>query len=119
MTARRAHGELEHEVLAALWASEVPMTPDAVRTAVSAELAYTTVQTILVRLYEKGVVTREAHGRGYWYAPLLDEADIAARRMRELLDREADRDGILSRFVRELPRADAAALRSALRRSRR
>ncbi|MGH3743296.1 MAG: BlaI/MecI/CopY family transcriptional regulator [Mycobacteriales bacterium] len=113
---RRAKGALEAEVLAALWAADGPMTPDEARTAIDGDLAYTTVQTILVRLHEKGAVRRTPHGRGYAYAPVLDESGLVARRMRQLLDGEGDRAGVLSRFVSELRPADEAALRRALRR---
>ncbi|MGH3825752.1 MAG: BlaI/MecI/CopY family transcriptional regulator, partial [Pseudonocardiaceae bacterium] len=44
---RRAAGELEAEVLAALWAADGPLTAAHVRRAVSGGLAYNTVQTIL------------------------------------------------------------------------
>lgn len=113
---RRPKGALEAEVLAALWAAEGPMTPDEVRTTIDADLAYTTVQTILVRLHEKGAVSRMPHGRGYAYAPVLDESDLVARRMRQLLDSEDDRASVLRRFVSELRPTDEAALRRALRR---
>lgn len=113
---RRAKGALEAEVLAALWAANEPMTPESVRTAIGAGLAYTTVQTILVRLHDKGAVTREPRGRGYAYTAALDESGLVARRMRELLDGDRDRAGVLNRFVSELRPTDEAALRRALRR---
>ncbi len=117
--ARRPHGELEHEVLAALWAAGEPLTAEDVRVAVSEDLAYTTVLTILVRLHEKGAVSRAQQGRAYAYAPLLDDADLTARRMRQILDGEADRSGVLSRFAGTLSAEDAAALRVALRKAKR
>ena len=51
---RRAKGSLESEVLAALWAAERPLTAGDVAAALDGDLAYTTVQTILVRLHGKG-----------------------------------------------------------------
>ena len=43
-------------------------------------LAYTTVMTVLARLAGKGVLTREQVGRGFSYAPAVDdEAAIAVR----------------------------------------
>lgn len=113
---RRAKGALEAEVLAALWAADRPLTPDEARTATDGDLAYTTVQTILVRLHEKGVVSRRPQGRGFAYAPVLDESGLVARRMRQLLDGEHDRASVLRRFVSELRPTDEAALRRALRR---
>src|SRR5436190_1121592 len=46
---RRAAGELEREVLGVLWASQRPLTPAEVQTAIG-EIAYNTVHTILTRL---------------------------------------------------------------------
>lgn len=114
MNRRRAPGSLEAEVLAALWAADEPLTPEDLRTLLSRELAYTTVSTILARLYEKGAVGREIRGRGYCYFPVLDQQGLTARRMRALLDGQVDRAGVLSRFVDSLDAKTLAALRRAL-----
>jgi predicted transcriptional regulator len=114
MMKRRAHGSLESAVLAELWAADVALSAEQMRTKIGGELAHTTVQTILARLYEKGAVARIAAGRGHLYSPVLDESDLAARRMRSLLDREPDRGGVLSRFVASLDPEDEKALRAAL-----
>jgi len=60
---RRGRGELESEVLAALWAAERPLTPAAVQQGLDHPIAYNTVQTILTRLHDKGLVAREKTGR--------------------------------------------------------
>jgi predicted transcriptional regulator len=111
---RRRQGSLEAEILAALWSAPGPLTPEEVRSSLDEKLAYTTVQTVLVRLHDKGVVERRPQGRAYAYSPLLDEKDLAARRMRSLLDAEGDLDGVLSRFVATLDDEQAAALRRIL-----
>ena len=99
---RRRSGDLEAEILAALWAAPEPLTPGQVREALGTGLAYTTVQTILTRLHDKGTVRREPSGRAHAYAPLLDEAGLAARRMRSTLDAGSDQEAVLSRFVGSL-----------------
>lgn len=114
MSARRGPGELEAEVLAALWAADEPLTPEGLRGRLGSELAYTTVTTILARLFEKGAVGREPQGRGYCYFPLLDQQGLTARRMRALLEGHSDQAGVLSRFVDALDAASLAALRRAL-----
>jgi predicted transcriptional regulator len=96
---RREPGELEAEVLAALWAADTPLTPGEVAEAVGGGLAYNTVQTILTRLYQKGAVRRQLAGRAHAYTPLLDEAGLAARRMRAVLDRGGDQAAVLSQFL--------------------
>lgn len=111
---RRAPGTLEAEVLAALWAADEPLTPDDVRAALDRDLAYTTVNTILTRLHDKGAVGRQPRGRGYCYFPVMDHQGLTARRMRALLDGHADQAGVLSRFVDSLDPKSVAALRRAL-----
>ena len=114
---RRPSGALESEVLAALWASEDPMTPARVQESLGGGLAYTTVMTILSRLYEKGAVTRERVGRAYAYAAVLDQPGIAAAQMRALLDRGDDRAAVLARFVDGLSGEDERALADLVRRA--
>src|SRR5258706_10893050 len=112
--ARREAGELESEVLAALWASSRAMTPGDVLKELGGSLAYTTVMTTLARLFEKGLVARRRSGRCYAYTPSVREADLAARRFRTMLDRGHDRDAVLQGFVGELSPAEARVLRALL-----
>lgn len=112
---RRPAGALEAEVLATLWASEGPLTPAAVQSELGGDLAYTTVMTTLTRLLEKGVVTRERHGRAYAYTAVLDKAGITAARMRELLDAGMDREAVLARFVGSLSDDEERVLTDLLR----
>lgn len=108
--ARRAAGDLESDVLAALWAADRPLTPGETVGAVGGDLAYTTVQTILTRLVAKGVVQREAVGRAYAYSPVLDQAGVVAARMRAVLDSGADQRAVLTRFVGTLSLEQERAL---------
>jgi predicted transcriptional regulator len=114
--ARRAAGELEAEVLAALWAADGPITAARVREAVSVELAYNTVQTILVRLYEKGLIGRVADGRRHEYFAVKGAEELAAEQMQALLSRGRDRQAVLQRFATSLSVEDARLLQAMLRR---
>jgi predicted transcriptional regulator len=118
MPPRRGAGELESEVLAALWAAGRPLTTAEVQRAVDAELAYNTVQTILARLYEKGTVSRSAEGRRHRYQPIKGAAELAAEQMQALLRRGPNRLSVLQRFATSLSEEDAEALRAILRRRR-
>lgn len=101
-------------MLAQLWAAGSASTPAEVRAALGGGLAYSTVMTILTRLWRKGLVTREPRGRAYAYRPAVGEADLVARRMRADLEHSSDRAGALSRFVGALSPDDARALRRLL-----
>ncbi len=111
---RRGAGVLEQEVLAVLAAANAALTPAEVRDALGDELAYTTVMTALVRLCDKGAVSRERVRRGYAYRMMADTATLTARRMRRLLDRDADRPAALARFVAELDPDDERLLNDLL-----
>lgn len=118
---RRAAGELESAVLAVLWEAGRPASPGQVREALAqaggpgaSELSYSTVVTILSRLYEKGALTRIRDGRAFAYAPVADEAGLAARRLAAMLDRSGDREAVLSRFVEDLSEGDEQLLRTLL-----
>jgi predicted transcriptional regulator len=113
---RRARGELESEVMAALWAATEPLTPADVQAVVGGGLAYNTVQTILIRLMEKGLVLRGPadRGRGHAYWPAQDAATAAADRMRRALDERPDRQAVLQQFAAGLGPDDTEMLRSLL-----
>ncbi|ANH90172.1 MULTISPECIES: BlaI/MecI/CopY family transcriptional regulator [unclassified Streptomyces] len=111
---RRPAGELEAGVLAVLWAADTPRTPGEVQQSLAADLARTTVTTILTRLHEKGVVGRRRQGRGYAYYPVQDAHGLTARRMHSELDRDTDRETVLARFVAQLSPDDERILRDLL-----
>lgn len=114
VTGRRARGELEGSVLAALWAAEKPLTARQVLERLPGNLAYTSVLTILSRLHGKGMLVRRPAGRGNAYSPVRDEATETAVRMHSLLERGSDREAVLSRFVSELSREDEQLLQRLL-----
>jgi predicted transcriptional regulator len=97
-------------VLATLWAADKPLTAGEVVDALGGELAYNTVQTILTRLHGKGAVRREQAGRAHAYTPVLDEAGLAANRMRAMLDRGGDHAAVLTRFLGTLTPDQEATL---------
>lgn len=114
---RRPAGGLEAEVLAALWAAERPLTPREVRSELAPGLAYTTVMTALSRLHEKGAVGRRRAGRAYRYTPVMDQADIAAARMRSTLEAGDNRSAVLTRFVGSLSPEDERIVADLLKRA--
>ncbi|WP_369390140.1 BlaI/MecI/CopY family transcriptional regulator [Streptomyces sp. CG1] len=111
---RRARGELEGEVLAALWAAGGPATAVVVHEKLGDDTAHTTVLTILTRLCDKGLVTRRREGRSYVYTPVDDQPGMAAAGMHSLLDEGGDRAVVLARFVSELSAEDERLLEQLL-----
>lgn len=111
---RRAMGALEAEVLGALWSLPDGGTPADVCEAMQTDLAYTTVMTILTRLWQKELANRTREGRAFRYRPVLSEAQLAAQRMQALLMSAGDRKAALSQFAGSLSARDARVLRRAL-----
>ncbi|MEU4658692.1 BlaI/MecI/CopY family transcriptional regulator [Streptomyces sp. NPDC023723] len=111
---RRGQGELEALVLTALSEADGPATAGWVQERLGGGLAYTTVITILTRLLDKGAVTRERAGRSFAWTPAADQAGLAARKMRKVLDGESDREAVLASFVTGLDPDDERLLRDLL-----
>jgi len=114
MAERRPIGALEAQVLEALWARDRAATPGDVLQALDGTLAYTTVMTVLTRLWQKGHVTRSKVGRAFAYAPSRTRDEFFAERMRHTLASTADHRAVLSRFVDGLSAKDVSALKSLL-----
>ncbi|MEU9347698.1 BlaI/MecI/CopY family transcriptional regulator [Streptomyces sp. NPDC048278] len=112
---RRAQGALETQVLAALQAAGSPVTAGWVQDRLAADLAYTTVMTVLARLLAKNAVTRRREGRSFVWMPAADEAGLAALKMRRVLDGEQNRRAVLASFITTLPEDDEQLLRELLR----
>jgi len=119
--ARLAMGELEANVMDVLWDNGGWHTPGEVHHVLAADrtLAYTTVMTILVRLWQKGRLERQRDGRAFAYRPLQSREEHAAARMEEMLVAASDRPAALARFVEGLSPADRAQLRRLLSQAKR
>jgi predicted transcriptional regulator len=102
---------LAAEVLSVLQSADQALTPGEVTERMGGGLTYSTVVTTLSRLHTKGMLTRTRRSRAYAYAPIADAPGMAAQRMRQVLEGEADRDAVLTRFVGELSPRDEALLR--------
>ncbi|MFB6805352.1 BlaI/MecI/CopY family transcriptional regulator [Streptomyces sp. NPDC056387] len=111
---RLANGMREAEVLSVLRSAPLALTPRQVLDRIGGDLAYSTVVTILTRLYDKDVLTRATHGRAFAYAPATDEQGFAARKMHRAMEEAQDREGVLMRFVDDLSSGDEALLRRLL-----
>jgi predicted transcriptional regulator len=114
MNERRQMGALEAEVLEVLQSAQEALTPGHVLERLGGTLAYSTVVTVLTRMYDKGLLGRVKHGRAFAYSPVADRHGLTARRMRQVLDADPDRHAVLARFVDDLSSGDEALLRHLL-----
>ena len=96
MTSRTAKGarvrapltELENLVMQAVW-NAAPSSVEAVHQVVSQkhDVKETTVRTLLRRLEQKGYLRHEAEGRAYIYHAIEPSRSLAARAVRQIIDR--------------------------------
>ena len=113
-----ALGDRELDVMGVLWELGSGTVAE-VRERLPAELAYTTVLTILRNLEEKGFVSHEAEGRAHRYFPRV--ARHAARRsaVGRLVDKlfHGSAEQLLVHLVRErkLSASDLTRIRRAIR----
>ena len=110
-------GELEAMVMDVLWDRGGWLSPGETHEVISARrtLAYTTVMTILVRLWQKGRLERQRDGRAYVYRPTQSREEYVAASMQSLLTHVGDRPAALAHFVESLPPGDRDQLRRVLR----
>ena len=106
-------GPLEQRVMAQLWghgAQSVGEVLEALNAEGGRALAYTTVMTILVRLHEKGYLSREKVGRHFRYTSAVDESSVPAQAGRRELSRLIARYGAdsVAEFAADLGEGDLA-----------
>jgi len=109
-------GELEALVMERMWsaggAHSVREVLEDLRR--DREIAYTTVMTVMERLYRKQLLTRVEQGKAYLYSPALSRADYTARAMAEALANTKDRDAALVHFADKVSVREARTLLDAL-----
>jgi predicted transcriptional regulator len=123
-------GPLEQRLLETLW-SRGTATVRELSDSGYEDLAYTTVMTTLDRLYKKNVLTREAEGRAFRYAPRFTRQElhreVAGEAFRQLMDASpagslplsylveilSERDALLLDDLRQVVEAKRRELRSA------
>jgi predicted transcriptional regulator len=108
--ASRTKDDLERDVIAMLAATDQPMTLEQVRERLGGTVMATTVMTVLTRLHEQGLARRAWVRRSFVYTTATEQAELAASRMRALLDVVGDRRAALTRFIEMLPPEEQSVL---------
>jgi predicted transcriptional regulator len=107
-------GELQIQIMAAIWRIGSGTVED-VRTALPARYrsAYNTVQTVLNRLSERGLLRRDRRGAAYIYTPLVSEAEYLTRSIRQSLAVASSdaRETALAQLIGAMDESQLAALR--------
>lgn len=112
-----ALGSLEAKIMQALWdRSDNYLSVRHTLPLVDGGPAYTTVMTVMNRLYEKGLLRRRREGRAWAYRPALTREAYAAAAMSDALRVVSDRQAALLHFIADLHPDEAQALRRLLER---
>lgn len=111
---KKVFGDLEADIMKIVWKSEevtVREVYDELR--LNKKLAYTTVMTIMNRLAEKNLLTRESRGNAFAYTPTVSENEFATQIVSEVLDGllEDFADPALSHIVESLSSKDSQKLK--------
>ncbi|MGW4959097.1 BlaI/MecI/CopY family transcriptional regulator [Nonomuraea sp. NPDC004186] len=107
-------GNLERSVMEALWEHPDGMFAHVLAAGLPSQPATTTVLTVLMRLSNKGMVSRERIGRAHLYKATADKDAFVAEAMRAALDEAGDVAAAVQRFVGTVTPEVARALREAL-----
>ena len=115
MTAKTGiQGELQAQIMSVLWRLGSG-TVEQVRAALPGRYrgAYTTVQTVLNRLADRGLLVRDRNGNAIVYEPKVTEADYVIRSIeRTLASASAQaRQGALARLIGDLDEGEVSELR--------
>ncbi len=109
-------GPLERTVMDHIWEQGADVTVrDVLESAAGGRLAYTTVMTILDRLWRKGFLRRSRVGRAYVYRVKRTEQEYLAGLLDGVLAGAADRQSVLLGFMRGIGQEDLVELRGMIR----
>lgn len=100
-------GPLEQEVMDCVWAEEnVSVREIYVCLKKRRRIAYTTVMTIMMRLTEKGFLTRKLEGKAYIYSPKKSKEQTAKNVVKRIINSLVDQYGkeAVTAFTDELKR---------------
>jgi predicted transcriptional regulator len=111
-------GDLQRDIMRVIWGVGGGSV-EQVRARLSNPSAYTTVQTVLNRLAERGLLARERSGNSIKYTPLITEADYVAGSLNRALDGVSDeaRHAALAALVGDLDAAELSEIRALARRA--
>lgn len=109
-------GELEAAVMDRVWDADGPLSVRDVLEGLQPDrtIAYTTVMTVMERLFRKGMLTREEHNRAYLYSPARSRADYTATVMAEALASTTETAATLVHFAERVSPHEARQLLRAL-----
>ena len=84
---RKVLGDLEAEIMEVVWQHDRVLVRDVHRELVKRRaIAYTTVMTVMGRLAEKKILSREQQGNAYVYTPRFSQKEFTGFVAKEVID---------------------------------
>ncbi|MDO8737187.1 MAG: BlaI/MecI/CopY family transcriptional regulator [Thermoleophilia bacterium] len=115
---RQVLGDLEADIMELIW-KDSPASVREIHENLAQErtIAYTTVMTVMGRLAEKGMLSREQHGRAYLYVPTQNREQFCSEAISTVMEGLLGGFGepVLSHFVDTVDSEDSAKLDELIR----
>lgn len=105
-------GELEADIMAALWDDAQLTSVRDVLGALERPVAYTTVMTVMDNLHRKGLLIRERVGKAFHYRPVWSREEYTARLMRDVLGTAGDHEAVFTHFLSQMTAEEARSLQA-------
>ncbi|TCT16149.1 putative transcriptional regulator [Natranaerovirga pectinivora] len=103
-------GTLESEVMDAIWrkGSEVTVREIFDKLALSKDIAYTTVMTIMVRLADKNILDRRKDGKTLYFIPFLSKEEFTSKMVGNVVDSllEDFAEATMAHFISRVKKGD-------------
>lgn len=83
---RQILGELESEIMEVIWLKKKASVRDVLlELKKSKDIAYTTVMTVMDRLFKKGFIRRKKNGQAFIYHPVVDKVALKEDTIKKVL----------------------------------
>lgn len=114
-SASRSKGQLEAQVLAALWDAGKPVSSAELQAVLAEDIALTTLLTVLARLVDKDLVEREqGEGRSLLFKATKTREEYAAEQLLKIIEGSDNPALAFAHFAKGLDAKSLAALRDSL-----
>lgn len=79
-------GCLEQKIMNILWSSSVSLKPGEVQKKLDSVYAYTTIMTVLKRMADKNLVSRNLIGKVFYYSPIDNKEKFIKNNLSDIYD---------------------------------
>ncbi len=109
-------GELEEKIMKIIWNSERELKPSEVQVLLDKKYAYTTVMTVMSRLFEKKLLKRRQKGKAFFYYASRKKDSFLKPKLSNLFKNilESYGDLAINQFIDSLDEAEIKKIKDKL-----